>query len=346
MSHSKRNIPVPATLPLVIEGNWERIIFDSIDLMVPSDLMLRELTLSPTNNPLWLFYLLREHQQSEIAQVQAIRNAEKLDESSMDQTQLTEDINTSKWDNKIQTIFSLRKHGLPQKHVNKESRETIELFSNKVVSTIDWELSNPSLVDKIISDFCGEEGIKWELFQYHKSVVDYCLRILPHPLNCVSNVDRDSEWSMFIADKLPQMRSDEKVPLPSDEDLAVYRERKVEAGRRAASLFSDYSVSRNAIDEFALWISPERPEIFQLRFEQNHSVVSNTRNYKRSIKPKEKDSLLCRCEFCYEFRTIVRKRGLTTPAWHCHRTKCKKQYYNWKNEITQKDIFLEKLYQT
>lgn len=137
MSHFKRNIPVTSTLPFAIEGNWERIIFDSIDLMVPSDLMLRELILSPTDNPLWLFYLLREHQQSEIAQVQAIRNAEKLDYSSMNKDQLAENIDTSQWDNKIHTIFSLRKHGLPQKHVSKESRETIEIFSNKVLSTID-----------------------------------------------------------------------------------------------------------------------------------------------------------------------------------------------------------------
>lgn len=305
--------------------------------------MLRELILSPTTNHLWLFYLLREHKQSEIAQVQAIRNAEKVDDSSIEQTQLTENIDTSQWNNKIHTIFSLRKHGLPQKYVSKESRETIELFSNKVVSTIDWELSNPSLIDKMISDFCDEKGIKWELFQYHKSVVDYCLRILPHSLNCVSNVDRDSEWSMFIADKLPQMRSDGKVPLPSDEDLAVYRERKVEVGRRAASLFSDYSVSRNAIDEFALWISQERPEIFQLRFEQNHSVVTSNRSYRRSKKPTEKDLLMCRCEFCYEFRTMVRKRGVS-PAWHCHQTKCKKQYDNWKNDLNKRDIYLEVLF--
>jgi hypothetical protein len=345
MSQVKQNIPVVSTLPLVIEGNWDRIIFDSIDLMVPSDLMLRELILSPTSNPLWLFYLLREYQQSEIAQVQAIRNAEKLNDSSMDQAQLVENINTSQWDNKIYTIFALRKYGLPQKHVSKESRETIELFSNKVVSTIDWELSNPSPVDKMISDFCDEKGIKWELFQYHKSVVDYCLRILPHPLNCVSNVDRDSDWSVFIADKLPQMRNDGKVPLPSAVNLVVYRERNVEAERRTANLFSDYRISSEQLSDFADLINRERPEIFQQRFEQNYSVVTNTRNYKRARKPKDKNLLLCRCEFCYQFRTIERKRGLSTPAWHCHRTKCKKQYDNWKNDLNQKDIYLETLYQ-
>jgi hypothetical protein len=343
MSQFKRNISVTSDLPLPIEGNWERIVFDSIDLMVPSDLMLRELILSPTNNPLWLFYLLREHQQSEIAQVQAIRNAEKIDDSNMEQIQLAENIDTSQWDNKIQAIFSLRKYGLPQKHVSEKSRETIELFSNKVVSTIDWELSNPSPVDKVISDFCNEKGIEVELLQYHKSVVDYCLRILPHPLNFVSNIDRNSEWSVFIADKLPLMRSDGKVPLPSDVDLAVYRERNVEAERRASSLFSDYRGSRNVINEFVLLVKEERPEIFRERFEINNSTVTSNRSYRRSKKPTEKDLLLCRCEFCYEFRTMVRKRGVS-PAWHCHRTKCKKQYDNWKNDLNKRDIYLEVLF--
>ena len=196
----------------------------------------------------------------------------------------------------------------------------------------------------MISDFCNEKGIKWELFQYHKSVVDYCFRILPHPLNCVSNVDPDSEWSMFIADKLPQMRSDGKVPLPSDEDLAVYRERKVEAGRRAAHLFSDYRVSSENLSDFTDLINRERPEIFQLHFEQNHSVVTSNRSYRRSKTSTDKDPLLCRCEFCYQFRTIVRKRG-ANPAWHCHRTKCKKQYENWKNDLNKRSIYLETLYQ-
>ena len=189
----------------------------------------------------------------------------------------------------------------------------------------------------MISDFCNEKGIKWELFQYHKSVVDYCLRILPYPLNCVSNVDRDSDWSVFIADKLPQMRSDGKVPLPSDEDLAVYRERKVEAERRAANLFSDYRDSRDFLSELTRAISVERPEIFQQRFEQNHSVVTSNRSYRRSKKSTEKDLLLCRCEFCYQFRTMVRKRGVN-PAWHCDDDDCKRLYGNWQRDLSRKSI--------
>ena len=342
MPHFKRSIPITPNLPLAIEGNWERIIFDSIGLMVPSDLMLYELIISPTNNPLWLFYLLREHQQSEIAQVQAIRNAEKLDSSIVER--LADNIDTLQWDKKIHTIFSLRKHGLPQKRINRKSRETIKSFSNKVVSTIDWELSNPSLVDRVASDFCNSKGVESELLQYHKSVVDYCMRILPHPLNCVSNVDRDSDWSIFIADKLPQMQSDGKVPIPSDVDLAVYRERKVEAERRTANLFSDYRDSRDILSELTRAISTERPEIFQQRFDRNHSVVTNNRSYRRSKKPTEKNLLLCRCEFCNEYRMMLQKRGVN-PAWHCDRLNCKRQYDAWKNGLNRKDIYLETLYQ-
>lgn len=331
MSQFKRNLPIAATLPLAIEGDWERIIFDSTDLMVPSDLMLRELILSPTNNPMWLMNILREYQPPEIEQLQSL--IQKNPNPS--EQQIAQVINTSMWDKKLYSIVSLRIAGLSQESLNIKSQTILQDFSNQLVSRIEQELLYPSPVDKIIANFCIKKGIDWNAIRYQQAVVDYCRQILPLPLNYVPNIDLDSDLSMFIHVKLDQIRSSEEIPRPTDSKLAAYHDRKVEAERQAAILFSDYSISRDVMDEFARSISAEHPEIFRERFEVDNSTVTSNRSHRRSKKPTEKDLLLCRCEFCYEFRAMVRKRGVN-PAWHCHEKRCQQKYDTWKKYLVGK----------
>jgi hypothetical protein len=331
MSQFKRNIPVTSTLSLAIEGNWERIIFDSIDLMVPSDLMLSELILSPTDNPMWLMNILREYQPPEIEDLESLI---KKNPNASEQ-QIAQVINTRMWDEKLYAIVSLRLYGLPQESPDLESQVILQGFSNQLVSMIEQELLSPSSIDETIADFCAEKKISWDAIRYHQAVVDYCLQILPHPLNYVPNVDLDSAWSVFISDKFDQMESSEEISKHTNPRLADYHERKVEAERQVASLFSDYRVSRAVLDELTLQLKEERPEIFRERFEINSSTVTSNRSYRRSKKPTEKDLLLCRCEFCYEFRTMVRKRGVN-PAWHCDEKRCQQKYDAWKKHLVGK----------
>ncbi|WP_310481467.1 hypothetical protein [Chamaesiphon sp. VAR_48_metabat_403] len=298
--------------------SWKCIKFISIGRVIPSEKTLWELIADP----------------SLIEQMQVTIDTGS---SSTERQQLAEIVNQLMLDEKIYAMASLRRYGLPKASPSQKSLDSLSMFSDKLVETIDRELLLPSKFDNKIEFFCNEKGIDWERVRYHKSVIDYCLRILPHPLNCVSNVNRDGDWSVFIADKFSQMQSDGKVPLPPEVDLAVYRERKVEAERRAANLFSDYRDSRDFLSELTQAISAERPEIFQQRFEQNHSVITSNRSYRRSKKPTEKDLLLCRCEFCYQFRTMVRKRGVN-PAWHCDDDDCKRLYGNWQRDLSRKSI--------
>ena len=151
MSHFKRNIPVISTLPFAIEGNWKRIIFDSIDLRVPSDLMLHELILSSTNNPMWLMNILREYQPPEIEQLESLTDRNKYNVSEQ---QFAGVINTSMWNEKLYAVVSLRLYELPQESLDLESQTILQGFSDRLVSTIEQELLNPSPVDKIAAEFC------------------------------------------------------------------------------------------------------------------------------------------------------------------------------------------------
>jgi hypothetical protein len=328
-------------LDIQLQDKWERIVFHTIDSMIPSDLMLNELIHSPMQNLSWVLNIFREYQPPEVEKIQSVIDKGILDTKD---PRFDELINPSEWDKKLEAIASLRQYESPSRSPDSESLSILQLFSNNFVDLIGKELLKHTPLDDIEMKFCFKYGIDWNIIRYHRAVLDYCFQILPHPMNYVKNTDKDSALSIFQSEQIKHWQKTGGTLRHPDPCLAEYEERKEEAERRIAILFSDYRYSRWQLSDFTHLFVAEHPEIHQERIELNYSTVTSNRSYRRSKKPNEKDLMLCRCEFCYRFRTIELSRGTTTPAWHCHRTKCEKQYTYWKNKLNEKDINLETLY--
>ena len=159
-------------------------------------------------------------------------------------------------------------------------------------------------------------------------------------MNCVLNIDKDEKLNNFIVNNFSVIKSNGEIPEHLDLDLAMYHRRKEESQRRTATMFGDYRYSRMVLNEFSRQIGISHPDIFKKRFDLNYSTVTSNRSRRRSKGSKQKDLLLCRCEFCYRFRTMERKRGVD-PSWHCDRVKCKKQYNAWEQDLRRKGISLK-----
>jgi hypothetical protein len=294
------------------QSSWECMEFPTLNRKVPSELMIGELVIC---------------QHSEF---------------SFKTIQKDLDIGSNKL---LYTMLSLRSYGLRQESIDSKSQAVLRYFNNQLVLMMKNELGR-SKFDEICMTFCERKGIDYEVLQYHEAVVSYCLRILPLPLNYVRNVDNDSALAVFVAGSLSQMKSSGEVPRHPDPKLAAYQSRKAEAERRAANMFIEYRLSKYYLSLFSHALELEHPEVYQERFLMNYSTVTSNRNYRHSKGSRQQDILLCRCEFCYRFRKIERKRGVD-PAWHCDRQKCKQHYRHWINHLNTlsgKDIYLETLY--
>ncbi len=330
----------------LISGDWGRIEFKTLDLIVPSDRMLLDLIRTPTLDYYFICNILIQYAPPNLDRLQAI-----LDRNNPDTLwqEITQEIADSSFDEKLYTMVSLHSHRLTCQPSNAKSQSksqaVLKKFSNELVLMIESELE-PSKLDEICVIFCAKAGIDYRVVRYHEAVVAYCLRILPLPLNYVRSVDNEGALAIFIAESLPLIKSSGEVPRHPDPKLGAYQSRKVEAERRSAAIFVEYRQSRFFLDQFARLIGLEHPEVYQERLFMNYSTVTNNRNYRRSKGSRQKDLLLCRCEFCYLFSTIERKRGVD-PAWHCHRKTCKGEYRDWINHLntlSKKDICLETLY--
>jgi hypothetical protein len=303
--------------------NFKRMQFPQIGLELPSDSIIHELINSPRKETLWIENTKAEYNSP----------SNNLGSSALAQ--------------KLEVVLSLRDYEIPYRNpLEPKSLSLVSMFNDEVLRLIKEDLTDINPFNVMEASFCTEKSINYQLVQYHKAVIFYCLEMLPHPLNYIKNVDKDNELSIFDAGEFEQRQSNGEFQKPKNPKLLAYEERKVEAGRRARSIFCDYRKSEKQLGYLSHLIITERPEILQARFNKNYDTVTNNRAHQRSKRPKDKDLLLCRCEFCYRFHTIERGRGRVNPAWHCPWQRCGNQYRHWVNGLQKKSISLEKLYQT
>jgi hypothetical protein len=255
-------------------------------------------------------------------------------------------LETKHFDQDLYIIFSLRSYQKVISATLPEHLQSLLTFveaSNYVVHQIMSEIDNPSPIDIITKDFCKSKGIDYELIQYRESVRKYFDRMLPMPLNFISNIDRSKELNNFFLNQASEYELDPngEVKFPNDLRQKVYMQRIPRSEKIRRILFSDYY--RNISFLYGFWnqLEAEYPELNHERLNQNKlnhegDNIDTQLNIQDRNPVPERYSALHQCQFCTMFSKMELKRGQNEPAYHCNRPQCKKTYSKWLKLLHRK----------
>jgi hypothetical protein len=271
-----------------------------------------------------------------------------IDESNISKSwkRIAEVLETKHFDEDLYRIFSLRSYQkvipatLPE-HIN--SLLTLIEFSNLVARQIMAEIDNPSPIDIITKNFCKSKGINYELIQYHESARKYFDRMLPMPLNFISNIDRNKELNDFFLNQATEDEHDRnrEVIFPDEQRQKVYMQRIARSEKIKRVLFPDYYRSISLLYAFWNQLEIEHPQLNREILNQNKLNQErdriNTQLYSRDNNPvDERYSALHQCQVCTMLSRMELKRGQNEPAHHCDRPECKKTYGTWLRLLNRK----------
>jgi hypothetical protein len=198
---------------------------------------------------------------------------------------------------------------------------TLQAISNRAIAKIHDNLTHLSESDLISKKFCAMKSFNYETIQYYESVIKYMWNMLPLPLNCIQNLDRDDSWSNFKHSKFDeQMAFPAQDILPLNKDgstdinLEKYNKRRQESERRMCSLFTNYRNAKKQISQFSILLLEEFPDFVHKWLDRNDITTIHNRSQQRiDKKQRQQSTILSRCEFCYKFWLMERKRGNNEP---------------------------------
>lgn len=246
----------------------------------------------------------------------------------------------------LYAMFSLRSYQklipatLPE-HIN--SLLTFIEFSNCVVHQIMHEIDNPSPIDIITYDFCQKNNIDYELVQYHESVRKYFDRMLPVPLNFISNIEKDKELNSFFLNNASEYEQypNREVIFPDKQRQKVYMQRISRSEKIRRLLFPKYYCTISWLYPFWDRLQIEHPELNreilnQNKLNQERDKINTQLHIQGNNQLDERSSILHQCRVCNLYSMMELKRGQNEPSQHCDRPQCKKTYGTWLRLLNRK----------
>jgi hypothetical protein len=242
-------------------------------------------------------------------------------------------------------ISSLGKHRRPIIEHTQESVDALDNFNCLLLEQIIEQRQERNVMYGMERIYCLEAGFDFDDLQWHKSVIDYCLQILPHPLNYIRNPDKEGPLSLYDRQSPNFYKRGENPPLHSEKKIREFDNRRHEAERLVALHFADYWNSWEWLINFSRGFVQTYPEVLDMRADINDRTVTKNRSNRRSKQWGNKLGVLCRCEFCYQFRIHPLVRGKNSIAWHCHTEEnpskeCLKSYDAWQKELERQGVKL------
>jgi hypothetical protein len=316
---------------------WDRLEF-SIDneiFDVPNDSILRELMGSPILDKPFIIKILYQY---DLTRETAIKIKSILDRDNLDtfwhevMEVVNEDKNIDqtriKTYEQLYVILSLQTHRI-DRQLQSQDDKSISIFKefhNLAVKNIQHDLQNPFPSDLITENFCKEEDADYNFFKYHESITTYFWSMLPQPFSSIPLYEKDSKWNDYTRSTLKKkmINPDDKLLWPTDENLARHEEKRKDAERRMCAFFQTYREAKEHVASFSIFRYENCPDFLAKWLDENDKKPSRNLSVQRRLRKEGMiERVLCRCQFCTDYRALPRKAGKFT--WHCEEQKLDKR---------------------
>jgi hypothetical protein len=206
-----------------------------------------------------------------------------------------------------------------------------------VTNQIMYEIDNPSSADIITKKFCESNGINFQRVQYQESILKYFDRMLPLPLNFISNIEKNVDLNNFFISESQEYekRLDREVTFPEDIKQRLYMQRIPKSEKIKRILFKDYYNSVSIMYEFWNRLHAECPEISREILTQNKKNLNTQIQSRSNTIINEQLSVHSQCLFCDLFSIMEVGKGHNEPSYHCGRTECKQSYGAFRKHLNR-----------
>jgi hypothetical protein len=206
-----------------------------------------------------------------------------------------------------------------------------------------YEIDNPSQADILTNNFCQKNGIDYGLVQYQESVRKYFDRMLPMPLNFISNIEKDKELNSFFLDSASEYEQhpNREVIFPDRPKQKAYMQRIPRSEKIRRLLFPSYYRTISWLYPFWDRLQTEHPELNreilnQNKLNQERDKINTQLHIQGNNPLDERGSALHQCQVCNLYSMMELKRGQNEPSQHCGRPQCKNTYGTWIKQMNRK----------